>query len=264
MKNSTLINIIICGAAGRMGQRIIERMSCNEHLRLVGAIEAKGHYRFGHAVHKDILISDDLPGIILKSNVIIDFTTPQATLEHLVVAAENEKAVVIGTTGFKKEELQRVEEFAKKIPVLIAPNMSVGVNLLFKLTAQVAAVLKDYDAEIIELHHNQKKDAPSGTAMRLAEIIAGQLKRDLNKVAVYGRQGIMGARENEQIGVLAVRAGDIVGEHTVMFAGPGERIELIHRAHNRDTFANGALIAAQWLLGQPAGLYDMQDALGLK
>jgi len=142
--------------------------------------------------------------------------------------------------------------------------MSVGVNLLFKLTAQVAAVLKDYDAEIIELHHNQKKDAPSGTAMRLAEIIAGQLKRDLSKVAVYGRQGIVGAREKDQIGVLAVRAGDIVGEHTVMFAGPGERIELIHRAHNRDTFANGALIAAQWLIGQPAGLYDMQDVLGLK
>jgi 4-hydroxy-tetrahydrodipicolinate reductase len=175
------------------------------------------------------------------------------------------KAVVVGTTGFSEEQKKDIAEYGSRTRCLVAPNMSMGVNLLFSLAGSVARALGDgYDVEIVEAHHKMKKDAPSGTAKKLAEIISEALDRDLQSVGVYGRQGIVGERKPSEIGVLAVRGGDIVGEHTVMFVTGGERIELIHRAHSRDAFAKGAVQAALWLVSQPNGVYDMQDMLGLK
>jgi 4-hydroxy-tetrahydrodipicolinate reductase len=185
-------------------------------------------------------------------------------VEHLVEALKSSKSIVIGTTGFSETEISEIKAASKKIPVFFTPNMSVGVNLLFKLAEEAAKIIPGYDIEIVELHHNQKKDAPSGTAVKLLEVISRALGKDPKKIGVFGRQGTPGARSKEEIGVMAVRAGDIVGEHTVYLAGPGERIELTHRAFSRDTFAAGALRAAKWVYGKAPGLYDMQDVQGLK
>ncbi|HEB76676.1 MAG TPA: 4-hydroxy-tetrahydrodipicolinate reductase, partial [Nitrospirae bacterium] len=188
-----------------------------------------------------------------------------STIQNLRAASEKGKAMVIGTTGFSKEDLQEISALVRSIPCVMAPNMSVGVNLLFKVLRDVATVLgDDYDIEIIEAHHRMKKDAPSGTAIRLAEVVAGALGRNLDEVAIYARKGLIGERGRKEIGIQTVRGGDIVGEHTVMFAGTGERIEIVHRASSRDTFAAGAVRAALWVYGRSAGLYDMLDVLGLK
>jgi 4-hydroxy-tetrahydrodipicolinate reductase len=197
--------------------------------------------------------------------VLVEFTHPEPTIKHLKEAAAAGKAMVIGTTGLSPQQVEELKGLATKTRVVFAPNMSVGVNLMFKVVEQIAQVLSEgYDVEIVEAHHRLKKDAPSGTALKLAQIIAQALGRDLEKVGVYGRQGITGERTKEEIGIMTVRAGDIVGEHTVTFCGIGERLEVIHRAHNRDNFARGAVRAAQWIVAQPPGLYDMQDVLGLK
>jgi 4-hydroxy-tetrahydrodipicolinate reductase len=252
------VKIVVCGAAGRMGQRILALAQEDPAVVVTGEIEASG----------SVLIADGRrtaadPGqVAAQGDVLIDFSTPEATLEHLALAEKNGTAVVIGTTGFTPEGEQRIRAASAKIPVVFSPNMSVGVNLLFRLAAEVARAVPGYDIEIVELHHNRKKDAPSGTAVKLAQIVADSLGRDLDAVGVYGRQGVIGPRKKEEIGVLAVRAGDIVGEHTVYFAGPGERIELTHRAHSRDTFAGGALVAAKWAAGRKSGCYTMQDILG--
>jgi 4-hydroxy-tetrahydrodipicolinate reductase len=199
------------------------------------------------------------------ADVMIDFTAPSATLAHVEWAAANNIAMVIGTTGLSPDDRRRLAAAAAKIPLVFAPNMSVGVNVLFKIVAEVAAILgDDFDVEILEAHHNQKKDAPSGTAVRLGEIVAQVLGRDYEKEAVFTRQGFVGARSRKEIGMQTLRAGDIVGEHLVMFGGMGERLEIIHRAHSRDNFAAGAVRAALWLEERGPGLYDMQDVLGLK
>jgi 4-hydroxy-tetrahydrodipicolinate reductase len=190
---------------------------------------------------------------------------PEASLEHIRTCAELGKAAVIGSTGFSPDQLSKLAKEVQKIPCVLSPNMSIGVNLCFKILAEVAKTIgEDYDMEIVEAHHRMKKDAPSGTAMKMAQVIAQAVNRNLDEVGVYARKGMIGERSKKEIGIQTLRAGDIVGEHTVMFAGKGERIEITHRAHSRDTFAAGAVRAAKWVVGQKPGLYDMQDVLGLK
>jgi len=259
-----MVKVIVCGACGRMGRKIADILSQDEETQLVGAIEVKAHKALGTEVIPKVKVTDNLGKIIDKAEVVIDFTNPQASLENLEVAAKFKKAMVIGTTGHTEQEKKLVAEKAKIIPLLMAPNMSLGVNLLFKVVAGVAKVLKGYDVEIIEAHHNRKKDAPSGTAAKLEETIAQALNLNPKEVGVYGRKGMVGPRKPQEIGVHSVRAGDIVGEHTVIFAGTGERLELTHRAHSRDCFARGAVEAAKWIVKQPPGFYNMQDFLGLR
>lgn len=242
------IKILVCGSAGKMGSSIIRLAKGDEQVQITGAVD----------------IGDDFDSPASKADVIVDFTTPASTIEHLSGAKKSKKAIVIGTTGFDAAQLEKIKEASAIIPVVLSPNMSMGVNVLFKLAAEAAKAMPGYDVEIVELHHNQKKDAPSGTALKLAQIIALALKRALDKVCVYGRKGDVGARKSEEIAVLSVRGGDIVGEHTVYFVGKGERLELTHRAQSRDTLAAGALSAAKWLSKQKPGLYDMSDVLNLK
>lgn len=267
-----MVKAVVAGAAGKMGGRIISLMSSTEGIEFVGAVERDGHPMIGRDVGEilglgktGVMISGDFESAVKKADVVIDFTHHEAALAHLKAVVENRKAMVIGTTGFTAEEMEKARELAKSARLVLAPNMSVGVNVMFKVLENVAGILKDdFDVEIVEAHHNLKKDAPSGTAMRMAEIIAKTLGRDLGKVGVYERKGMVGARTKEEIGIQTVRAGDIVGEHTVIFGGIGERLEFIHRAHSRDNFAKGALRAAKWIVQQKNGFYDMQDVLGLR
>jgi 4-hydroxy-tetrahydrodipicolinate reductase len=267
-----MTRLIVAGAAGKMGSRIAALAKDYPDLKLSGAFEKKGHEAVGKDVGEvigigktGITLSDDMSKIIDNADVVISFTTPEASLEHLKTAALKKKAVVIGTTGFSKEGIQSVKELSQSIPVVMAPNMSVGVNLLFRVLGDIAKVLgDDYDIEIVESHHRLKKDAPSGTALKMAQVISESINRNLDEVAVYARKGIIGERTKKEIGIQTIRAGDIVGEHTVLFGGLGERIEITHKASSRDTFARGALKAAKWIYGKPAGLYDMMDVLGLK
>lgn len=267
-----MIKVAVSGAAGRMGKRIIALAHEHPEISIVAALEAPKNPTLGKDAGDlagigpiGIMITDDYAATIEACDVLIDFSSPEATIRNVEEATRAGKAVVIGTTGLSDQQKAAVLEAGLKTRCLMAPNMSLGVNLLFNLVAKVAAALgNNYDVEIIESHHNLKKDAPSGTAAKLAEIIASSLDRDLNEVGVYGRQGIVGARKPKEIGIMAVRAGDIVGEHTVMFVTNGERIELTHRAHSRDAFAKGAVEAALWLMNQPVGMFDMRDVLGLK
>jgi len=267
-----MINIAVAGAAGRMGSRITALSKEYPLLKLTGAFEKKGHNAVGKDIgiitgigETGIKLSDSLEGVIDNADVIIDFTAPASTKENLALASKNGKAMVIGTTGLSKDDIKEIAALTKKIPCVMASNMSTGVNLLLKVLQDVARVLGDeYDIEIIEAHHRLKKDAPSGTALKMAQVIADAINRNLDDVAVYARKGIIGERTKKEIGIQTVRAGDIVGEHTVLFGGLGERIEITHKASSRDTFARGALKAAIWVSGKPAGLYDMQDVLGLK
>jgi 4-hydroxy-tetrahydrodipicolinate reductase len=267
-----MTNIIVCGATGRMGSRITALSKDYENLKLIGAIEKKGHEFIGKDIgsilgigERGVILNDNLESIIDKGDVVIDFTSISSTLNHVKITKRYNKAMVIGTTGFSKEEIELIKDASKDIPIVLAPNMSVGVNLLLKILKDIAVVLADeYDIEIIEAHHRLKKDAPSGTAMKMAQVIAEAIGRDLDNVAVYSRKGLIGERTKNEIGIQTIRAGDIVGEHTVLFGGLGERIEITHRASSRDTFARGALRAASWIYGRKPGLYDMQDVLGLK
>ncbi|MBI5101216.1 MAG: 4-hydroxy-tetrahydrodipicolinate reductase [Nitrospirae bacterium] len=267
-----MIKIGVAGAAGKMGSRITALSADYAGLKLAGAFERNGHKDIGKDVgpltgagETGILLSEGIREIINNVDVIIDFSSIESTKANLKEASANKTAMVIGTTGFTKEDLAEIGPYLKEIPCVMASNMSLGVNLLFKVLQDVARVLgDDYDIEIVEAHHRLKKDAPSGTALKMAQVIAGAVGRDLDEVGVYARHGIIGARTKKEIGIQTVRAGDIVGEHTVLFGGLGERIEITHRASSRDTFARGALKAALWLAGKPAGLYDMQDVLGLK
>ena len=263
---------IVAGAAGRMGIRIIDSIYQTEGVSLAGAIEMQGHPRVGSDVgdllgreKTSISIVDNLDKISHDYDVVIDFTAPDSSLESLEWVHAKGKAAVIGTTGFSSPQTERINTLAQDIPCVCSPNMSVGINLMFSLISQVATKLQDeYDIEIIESHHRHKMDAPSGTAVKMAHILADAVKRDLDTVAVHQRKGITGPRKKEEIGIQVVRAGDIVGEHTVLFGGLGERLEITHRAHNRDTFARGAVRAAQWVVTQQPGLYDMLDVLELK
>lgn len=263
--------IIISGAAGRMGRQLIAAVNDTSNAVLAGATEKTGHPAIGtdagvHAGigHLNCEISADLAAVDMQDCVLIDFSEPEASLNNLRIASPKAK-MVIGTTGFSETELDNIRSYAEKTAIVMAPNMSIGMNLLFKLTRDVARVLgDDYNIEIVEAHHKFKKDAPSGSAKRLAEMAAEGLGLDLQEAGTYGRHGIVGERKKGEIGVHAVRAGDIVGDHTVLFGGQGERIELRHQAHSRETFARGAVRAALWLSGKETGLFDMQDVLGLK
>lgn len=266
-----MIKIAVCGAAGRMGQRIIvaaKEAGCS----ISGALERPGHELIGQDAGLiagcgvlGVTISDDLNKVVETCDVLIDFTTPKVSLKNLEVCALKKKAIVIGSTGFTPEERALAAELAKEIPCVLAPNMSVGVNVCFKVLKDIAKTLgNDFDVEIVELHHKLKKDAPSGTAVRMGEVVAEALGRDYNKVARCSREGIIGERTDDEIGMQTIRGGDIIGEHTVYFIGMGERIEISHRAMTRDMFSRGSVRAAKWVVGKAPGLYDMQDVLGLK
>ncbi|HUK56678.1 MAG TPA: 4-hydroxy-tetrahydrodipicolinate reductase [Nitrospiria bacterium] len=268
-----MIKAIVVGASGKMGRRIISLMQDKATgLMLSAAVEKKELPAVGRDAGDvagcgflGIPIVPAIGQALPKGDVVIDFTEPSGTLGILPEVAEAKKPIVIGTTGFSKNETDRIRNFAQQIPCVLSPNMSVGVNLVFKILADTARVTgDDYDVEIVEVHHRFKKDAPSGTALKMAQVVARALNRDLDEVGVFARKGVIGERKKKEIGIQSLRAGDVVGEHTVIFAGPGERIEIIHRAHNRDNFARGALLAARWIAGQAPGLYDMQDVLGLK
>ncbi|MBN1824084.1 MAG: 4-hydroxy-tetrahydrodipicolinate reductase [Endomicrobiales bacterium] len=255
-----MVKLVVTGAAGRMGSSIIRLAGNDPAVEVVGAVEIKGSTALGTGKPP---VTDDINKVIPACDVAVDFTSQEGALAALAACLKNSKAAVIGTTGISDAGINEIKNASKKIPVVFSPNMSVGVNVLFKITEDTAKLLSGYDVEILELHHNQKKDAPSGTAAKLLDVIAKVLGRDPKKAGIYGRQGIAGARTKNEIGVHAVRAGDIVGEHTVYFAGPCERIELTHRAQSRDALARGALVAAKWVAGKAPGLYTMQDVLGI-
>ena len=263
--------IAVVGAAGRMGKTLIEAIG-QADARLTAAVDRPDSSLIGAdagelaALGKlGVALSGDLATVLEQFDVLIDFTHPSVTLRNLALCRQAGKAMIIGTTGFSAEEKQLLAEAGKEIPIVFAANFSVGVNLCLKLLDTAARVLGDeVDIEIIEAHHRHKVDAPSGTALRMGEVVAQALGRDLAEVAVYGREGQTGARERQTIGFATVRAGDVVGDHTVLFAGDGERVEITHKASSRMTFAKGAVRAALWLEGRKAGLYDMQDVLNLR
>ena len=244
-----MTNIIITGYKGRMGQMLITCAARHSDLRVAGKID------FGA----------DLASVIKQGNVVIDFSSHEATAGFVKICAEHKKALVIGTTGHDEADKAAIAKAAKKIPIVMASNYSTGVNTLFWLTRKAAEILgPGFDLEVVEMHHRLKKDAPSGTAATLAEILAKVRKQQLDEVLRHGRKGIVGERTSAEIGMHSLRGGDVVGDHTVIFAANGERVELTHKASSRDTFANGALRAAQWVVKQKPGLYDMQDVLELK
>jgi 4-hydroxy-tetrahydrodipicolinate reductase len=254
-----------------MGNRIIACLAGLPDLRLVAALEAPGHAAIGRDAgdlagigKAGVSVGADAAAEITRDRVLIEFSVPEASLAHLRLVAQSGARAVIGTTGFTAAQRTEIGELAKRAAILLSPNMSVATNVAFKLLATMAKALGDeYDIEITEIHHRFKKDAPSGTALRMAEVVAEALGRDLDQVAVYGRQGLPGERTRPEIGILSLRSGDVVGEHTVSFGTLGERLELVHRAHNRDTYARGALRAARFIAGRPPGLYSMADVLGL-
>jgi 4-hydroxy-tetrahydrodipicolinate reductase len=266
-----MTRIAITGAAGRMGRCLIEACQQTDGLDVSAALEHPGSSLLGSDAGElagigklDVTVGTELAAVTADFDVLIDFTRPEPTLANLEICRQAGRRMVIGTTGFNDEQKARITAAARDIAIVFAPNMSVGVNLCLKLLDMAARVLgDDVDVEIIEAHHRHKVDAPSGTALRMGEVVAAALGRDLKSCAVYGREGHTGERDSQTIGFETIRAGDIVGDHTVMFAGSGERVEITHKASSRMTFANGALRAAAWLVQQDAGLYDMQDVLGL-
>ncbi len=267
-----MTRIAIAGCSGRMGRVLIEACQQNENVTLGAATERTGSSLVGADAGEvagvgklGVAIVDDLAKAVDDFDVLIDFTAIEATLSHLEICGAAGKRIVIGTTGFSDEQKQQISATAEKVGVVFAPNMSVGVNLCFKLLELAAKVMGDeVDIEVIEAHHRHKIDAPSGTALRMGEVVADALGRDLKECAVYGREGKTGERDRGEIGFETIRAGDIVGEHTVMFADIGERVEITHKASSRMTFAKGAVRAAHWLMAKEQGLFDMQDVLDLR
>ncbi|MBV7317422.1 4-hydroxy-tetrahydrodipicolinate reductase [Shewanella sp. NIFS-20-20] len=265
------VKVAIVGAGGRMGRTLIEAAANHSDISIGAAIERPHSSLVGIDVGElvgigklDVAIASSLDAVVDSFDVLIDFTSPEASLQHLDWCVKHDKAIVIGTTGFNGAQKEEISAFADKIPVVLAPNMSVGVNLMWKLLELASEVMGEYcDIEIIEGHHRFKKDAPSGTALKMGEVIANTLGRDLETCAVYGREGITGERSPQTIGFATIRAGDLVGEHTAMFADIGERLEITHKASSRMTFASGAMRAAIWLAAQGPGEYDMQQVLGL-
>jgi len=264
-------NICVAGASGRMGRMLVEAVQTADDCRLSGALDVPFSPALGADaagfLGKDsgVTITADLAQGLVGADCLIDFTRPEGTMAHLAVCANQGTAMVIGTTGFTEAQKADIAEAAKRIPIVMAPNMSVGVNVTLKLLEMAAkAMATGYDIEIIEAHHRHKVDAPSGTALKMGEVIADALGRDLKDCAVYAREGVTGERDPSSIGFATIRGGDIVGDHTVLFAGIGERIEITHKSSSRVTYAQGSLRAARFLAGKPAGLYDMFDVLGLR
>jgi 4-hydroxy-tetrahydrodipicolinate reductase len=270
-RGASTADIVVAGAAGRMGNRIVACLAGQSDLRLAAALEAPGHAAIGRDAGElagigkaGVSVGTDAAAEISRDRVLIEFSVPEASLAHLRLVAQAGARAVIGTTGFTAAQRAEIGELAKHAAIVLSPNMSVATNVAFKLLAMMAKALGDeYDIEITEIHHRFKKDAPSGTALRMAEVVAEALGRDLDQVAVYGRQGLPGERTRPEIGILSLRSGDVVGEHTVSFGTLGERLELVHRAHNRDTYARGALRAARFVAARTPGLYSMADVLGL-
>ncbi len=266
-----MLRIAVVGAAGRMGKTLIEACHVADGCQLTAAFERADSSLLGADAgelagigRNGVVVSGDMAAQQAEFDVLIDFTSVESTLNHLSICQQYNKQIIIGTTGFSAEQKQTIANTAQHIAVVFAPNMSVGVNLCLKLLQQAAAVLnEDYDIEVIEAHHRHKVDAPSGTALRMGEVVAETLGRDLSECAVYGREGQTGARDANTIGFETIRAGDIVGDHTVMFATDGERVEITHKASSRMTFAKGAVRAAKWLQDKDKGLFDMQDVLGI-
>jgi 4-hydroxy-tetrahydrodipicolinate reductase len=266
-----MIRTIICGAAGRMGRELLAVFLSDKDVKVVQAIESGASKYIGQDAGLfagmdpiGVKISADLESVVGGCDVVVDFTNPKATLSHLESAAGHGKPVVIGTTGFNREETAVIERHAATIPVVFSPNMSQGVNVLFHLVKRATELLGEgFDIEINEVHHNLKKDAPSGTALQFGRVIADAKGKDLDDIAVYCRHGMIGERKKGEIGFTATRVADIVGEHTIVFGGPGERIEFTHKASSRKTFASGALRAVKYIQGKPGGLYTMRDVLGL-
>ena len=263
--------IAIAGASGRMGRMLIEAVQAADDCELAGAVDVVGSPAIGGDATaflgqaSGVSITADLHDGLKNAQVLIDFTRPQGTLAHLKVCRELGVKLVIGTTGFSDEEKAEIAAAARDIAIVMAPNMSVGVNVTLKLLDMAARALSTgYDIEIIEAHHRHKVDAPSGTALKMGEVIAGALGRDLKDCAVYAREGVTGERDPSSIGFATIRGGDIVGDHTVLFAGTGERIEITHKSSSRVTYAQGSLRAARFLAGRQSGLFDMFDVLGLK
>lgn len=260
------------GASGKMGARLVALAAETPGLAVGAAVERTGHPSLGRDAGEasgagplGVAIGADVRAALSAGDVVIDFTTPAATLALLPRAVDAKIALVIGTTGLDASGVEAVRSASSRIPVVFAPNMSLGMNVMFKVVADVARALgAGYDIEIVEAHHRMKKDAPSGTALKLGQVLAEATKRRLEDVGVYARHGDVGPRSPGEIGIQTIRAGDIVGDHTVLFGGLGERLEITHRASSRDTFARGALRAAQWLSDKSPGLYDMQDVLGLR
>ena len=257
------MKVAIAGAGGRMGQALIEAVLADGGLQLAAALDAAGSPALGRQAGA-LKIGADL-AVLAAADVLIDFTRPEGTLAHLEACLARGKPMVIGTTGFSEAQKSRILEAATRIPIAMSPNFAIGVNVVFRLAQTAARALGDaYDVEIVEAHHRHKVDAPSGTALKLGELVAGALGRKLSDVATHGREGDTGERPAKAIGFHAIRGGDIVGEHTVIFAGAGERVEVAVRSQSRSTYAAGALRAARWLKGRGPGLYDMFDVLGLK
>jgi len=265
------IRIVVAGSAGRMGRNLIETVLKAADARLVGALEVPGSPFLGKDAGElvgapcGVVIGDEIDAALAGADCLIDFTRPEGTMAHLEACRRRGVHMVIGTTGLSTEQRLTLQDASREIPIVFAPNMAVGVNLVFKLLDTAARILNEgYDVEIVEAHHRHKVDAPSGTALRMGEVVAAALGRDLAECAVYGREGHTGERPATQIGFATVRGGDIVGDHTVLFAGTGERVEISHKAASRMPYAVGALRAARFLHGKTKGLFDMQDVLGLR
>ena len=267
-----MTRIAVVGATGRMGLSLIKAATLNNDTRLTTAIARAGNESIGRDAGElagcttlNVPINENLESMINDFDILIDFTRPDISMDYIEICRKANKKVIIGTTGYSEKQKTKIAEIAKEIAIVLAPNMSVGVNLSLKLLEMTAKVMGDHtDIEIIESHHRYKVDAPSGTALRMGEVIAKTLGRDLESCAIYGREGITGERNPKTIGFSTIRAGDIVGEHTVMFADEGERLEITHKATSRMTFANGAIRAALWVESKNTGLYDMQDVLNLR
>jgi 4-hydroxy-tetrahydrodipicolinate reductase len=257
--------VLVVGAMGRMGQRVCAAISETPRLELGAALEARGHSSVGSSIANAVQISDDPKAVLSRCEVAIDFTTPAATLEVMRAAAEAGVAYVCGTTGFSDAQRAEIGDLAARIPIVHAPNFSVSVNILAWLTQEAARKLgSGYDAELVEIHHSEKRDAPSGTSLHLAEAVAAGRGQNLADHLVLERAGNIGARPEDAIGIQTLRGGDVAGEHTVIFVGPGERLELVHRASTRDHFARGAVRAAEWLIGRDPGLYPIERVFGLE
>ena len=264
-----MIRVIITGICGRMGRCITQGISQQVDMKLVGAIQYPGHPQIGNDAgvvagvgEIGVTVTGKLEDVLESTDVVIEFSKPEATVQYLRQVVDADKAMVIATTGFNPDELETVKELASQIRCVMAPNMSLGVNVMIQALELIAKALgDDYNIEVIEAHHNHKADAPSGTALRLAETVAAALGRDLTEVGVYGRHGIVGARSQKEIGIHAVRGGDIAGDHTVLFATEGEQLSVVHRAHSPEAFAKGAIRAARWVVDAPKGLHDVSEVL---
>ena len=265
------MKIAVAGASGRMGRTLVDAVLRDATLDLAAALEIKGNAHVGKDAGElagspcGVKITDDVASALKRCEVLVDFTRPAGTMAHVAACRKQGVRLVIGTTGFDEAQKKDIAGAARDIAIAWSPNFSVGVNVAFRLLDVAAKALgKGYDVEIVEAHHRHKVDAPSGTALRMGEVVAGALGRELKQCAIFGREGVTGERKDETIGFATVRGGDLVGEHSVMFIGSGERVEIAHRATSRANFANGALRAARFLMSRPNGLYDMADVLGFK